>query len=36
MKKLIVYDLDGTLAASKSPLDAEWRGCSMTSWVSSK
>jgi phosphomannomutase len=23
MKKLIVFDLDGTLAASKSPLDAE-------------
>ena len=23
MKKLIVYDLDGTLAESKSPLDAE-------------
>ena len=26
MKKLIVYDLDGTLAASKSPLDAEMAG----------
>jgi len=23
MKKLIVFDLDGTLAESKSPLDAE-------------
>ena len=23
VKKLIVFDLDGTLAASKSPLDAE-------------
>lgn len=23
MKKLIVFDLDGTLAQSKSPLDAE-------------
>ena len=23
MKQLIVFDLDGTLAASKSPLDAE-------------
>jgi hypothetical protein len=26
MKKLIVYDLDGTLAESKSPLDAEMAG----------
>ena len=26
MKKLIVYDLDGTLAESKSPLDAEMSG----------
>lgn len=26
MKKLIVYDLDGTLAASKSALDSEMAG----------
>ena len=26
MKKLIVFDLDGTLAESKSPLDAEMAG----------
>jgi phosphomannomutase len=26
MKKLVVYDLDGTLAASKSPLDTEMAG----------
>ena len=26
MKKLIVFDLDGTLAESKSPLDAEMSG----------
>jgi len=26
MKKLIVFDLDGTLAESKAPLDAEMSG----------
>ncbi|MFZ1997762.1 MAG: hypothetical protein WAU73_00070 [Candidatus Sulfotelmatobacter sp.] len=26
MKKLIVFDLDGTLAESKSPVDAEMSG----------
>ena len=26
MKKLIVFDLDGTLAASKSPIDQEMAG----------
>jgi hypothetical protein len=30
MKKLIVFDLDGTLAESKSPLDAEMEGVHST------
>jgi hypothetical protein len=36
MKKLIVYDLDGTLAESKSLSMPKWRDCSTTSSASSK
>ena len=36
MKKLIVYDLDGTLAESKSSLDTEMSDCCMTFSASSK
>ncbi len=36
VKKLIVFDLDGTLAASKSSLDAEMAISSMTCSVSSR
>jgi len=32
MKKLIVFDLDGTLAESKSAIDAEMPDCLPACW----
>ena len=34
MKKLIVFDLDGTLAQSKASIDAEMGHCSAPCWIS--